>query len=77
VARAFHDVAVKERDLARLELGHAEKRVAALLDQIENEGCSAAHYGERTYECNVEKPCGLCRLRSRANAARVTGGGDA
>lgn len=69
VAQAFHNVAVKERDAAQILLTRSEKQVATLLDQIENFGCAASHYGERTYECNVQKPCGLCRLRSKASAA--------
>lgn len=44
---------------------HALRKVEALLDQIEAEGCAVAHLGERTYECNIQKSCGLCRLRDQ------------
>jgi len=51
------------------ECSAAEQVVAALRDQIERGGCAAAHAGETTYECDAAKPCGLCRLRGRAEAA--------
>lgn len=56
----------KDMDDARAELArlrYSERKLIALQDQIDNEGCVVAHYGERTYECRVEKPCGLCALR--------------
>lgn len=62
--RARAEVAEPERD-------QFQKRVHALEDQIEHAGCSAAHEGERTYECRIEAPCGLCRLRTRAEAAEA------
>lgn len=62
--RARAEVAEPERD-------QFQKRVHALEDQIEHAGCSAAHEGERTYECRIEAPCGLCRLRARAEAAEA------
>lgn len=49
-------------DLAK-EVESLERKLAALYDQIENEGCVASHLGERTYQCRADKPCGLCRLR--------------
>ena len=45
-------------------------RLVALEWQIEHEGCAVSHKHERTYECRVEHPCGLCRLRNRASAAQ-------
>lgn len=53
-------------------VARAEKAEAArdaLRDQIAAAGCEAAHAGERTYECDVARPCGLCRLRTRAEKA--------
>jgi len=47
----------------------AERERDALRDQIAAAGCEAAHAGERTYECDVARPCGLCRLRTRAEKA--------
>lgn len=44
-------------------LRHSEQKLLALQDQIDNEGCVVAHYGERTYECRTDKLCGLCVLR--------------
>jgi hypothetical protein len=48
-----------------------QKALAALRWQVEHHGCAAAHLGETTYECNVQEPCGLCRLRAERDAART------
>jgi hypothetical protein len=61
--------ACEEVAAAQARTAAAEQRVADLVAQIERAGCAAAHAGETTYECNVSKPCGLCRLRARAEAA--------
>lgn len=47
----------------------AERALAALRDQVAAGGCEAAHLGERTYECDIAQPCGLCRLRARSEKA--------
>ncbi len=54
-------------ETARAETAEAARD--ALRDQIAAAGCEAAHAGERTYECDVARPCGLCRLRTRAEKA--------
>lgn len=41
----------------------------ALLWQIEIGGCAVAGPGETTYECAVDRPCGLCKMRSQRDAA--------
>jgi hypothetical protein len=48
----------------------AEKRLSALLWQVENEGCAVSHLGETTYECRADAICGLCRLRQERDALR-------
>ena len=40
-----------------------KRKYEALVWQVQIEGCEVAHIGEYTYECNVQSPCGLCRLR--------------
>ena len=44
------------------------KKLTALEYQVETEGCAAAHYGETTYECDIQNPCGLCRMRNKYSA---------
>jgi len=51
------------------ERDDAQRRLRALREQVDQEGCVAAHYGERTYECSASALCGLCRLRGRAKKA--------
>lgn len=57
----IEDVIEKERRM----VNYWRTRYEALVFQIENEGCVAAHKGELTYECDVTKPCGLCRMRAK------------
>jgi hypothetical protein len=77
----------REPELARAvlrlldERNHHRRRHEALKFQIDNEGCVAAHIGERTYECDATKPCGLCRLRAARDElarykAAVEAGGE-
>ena len=72
------ELATVKRDYADIQrqLGEERERAEtaeaardALRDQITAAGCEAAHAGERTYECDVARPCGLCRLRTRAEKA--------
>ena len=48
----------------------AEKRLNALLWQVENEGCAVSHLGETTYECRADAVCGLCKLRQERDSLR-------
>lgn len=41
----------------------------ALMWQIEIGGCAVAGPGELTYECAVDRPCGLCIMRGQRDTA--------
>lgn len=55
---------------AELRAEHWKKKAESLEWQIENLGCSASRKGETTYECNAERPCGLCRTRSALESVK-------
>ncbi len=69
-AESMYAGACENLAAVRAERDRLRFRGDSLIDQIEHEGCAFADVGQRTYECNVTAPCGLCRLRGERDAMR-------
>jgi hypothetical protein len=63
------DLTMREHTEWRARAERAEAKLRALQWQIDHCGCSESHIGELTYECDIQNPCGMCRLRIRAERA--------